>query len=46
MVFNPGKCHYLILGNGSNLDTINLNETKLASSSYEKLLGILIDNDF
>ena len=29
----------------SNSDTINLNGTKLASSSYEKLLGILIDRD-
>ena len=45
MVLNPGKCHYLVLGNRSNSDTINLNGTKLASSSYEKLLGILIDRD-
>ena len=45
MVLNPGKCHYLVLGNRSNSDTINLNGTKLASSSYEKLLGILIDCD-
>ena len=43
MVLNPGKCHYLVLGNRSNSDTINLNGTKLAS--YEKLLGILIDRD-
>ena len=43
MVLNPGKCHYLVLGNISNSDTIDLNGTKLASSSYEKLLGILID---
>ena len=45
MVLNPGKCHYLVLGNRSNSDIINLNGTKLASSSYEKLLGILIDRD-
>ena len=45
LVLNPGKCHYLILGNRSNSDTINLNEAKLASSSYEKLLGTLIDRD-
>ena len=45
MVLNPGKCHCLVLGNRSNSDTINLNGTKLASSSYEKLLGILIDGD-
>ena len=45
MVLNPGKCHYLVLRNRSNSDTINLNGTKLASSSYEKLLGILIDRD-
>ena len=42
---NRGKRHYLVLGNRSNSDTINLNGTKLASSSYEKLLGILIDRD-
>ena len=40
MVLNPGKCHYLVLGNRSNSDTINLNEAKLANSSYEKLFGI------
>ena len=45
MVSNPGKCHYLVLGKRSNSDTINLNGTKLVSSSYEKLLGILIDCD-
>ena len=45
MVLNPGKCNYLVLGNRSNSDTINLNGTKLASKSYEKLLGILIDRD-
>ena len=43
MVLNPGKCHHLVLGNRSNSDTINLNRTKLASSSCEKLRGILID---
>ena len=43
MVLNPGKCHYLLLGNRSNSDTINLNRTRLESSSYEILLGILID---
>ena len=43
MVLNPGKCHYLVLGKRSNSDTINLNGTKLESSSYEKLHGILID---
>ena len=45
MVLKPGKCHYLVLGNRSNSDTINLKGAKLASSSYEKLLGILIDRD-
>ena len=45
MILNPEKFHYLVLGNRSNSDTINLNGTKLASSSYEKLLGILIDRD-
>ena len=45
MDLNSGKCHYLVLGIRSNSDTINLNGTKLASSSYEKRLGILIDPD-
>ena len=45
MVLNPMKCHCLVLGNRSNSDTINLNGTKMASSSYEKLLGILTDRD-
>ena len=45
MVFNPGKCHYLVLGKRSNSDTMNLNGTKLASGGYEKLLGIFIDRD-
>ena len=45
MILNPGKCHYLVLGNRSNSDTINVNGKKLASSSYEKLLGILTDRD-
>ena len=44
-ILYPGKCHYLVPGNRSNSDTINLNGTKLAGSSYEKLLGILIDRD-
>ena len=35
----------MILGNRSNSDTINLNGTKLASSSYEKFQRILIDRD-
>ena len=45
MVLNPGKCHCLVLGKRSNSDTINLNGTKLASSGYEKLLGIFSDRD-
>ena len=45
MVLSPGKCHCLVLRNRSNSDTINLNGMKLASSSYEKLLGILTDRD-
>ena len=45
IVLNPGKCHYLVLGNRSNSDTINVNGKKLASSRYEKLRGILTDRD-
>ena len=35
----------MVQGKRSNSDTINLNGTKLANSSYEKQLGILIDRD-
>ena len=45
MVLSTGKCHYLVLGKRSNSDAINLNGTKLPNSSYEKLLGMLIDRD-
>ena len=45
MILYPGRCYYLVLGNRSNSNTINLNGMKLASSSYEKLLSILIDRD-
>ena len=45
MVLNLGKCHYLVLRKRSNSDTINLNGTKLESSGYGKLLGILTDRD-
>ena len=34
MVLNSRKCHYLVLGNRSNSDTINLDGTKLVSSSH------------
>ena len=45
MVLNLGKCHLLVLEKRWNSDTINLNGTKLASSSYVKLLCVLIDRD-
>ena len=45
MVLSTGKCHYLVLGKRSNSDTINLDGTKLPNSSYEKLVGMLIDRD-
>ena len=44
-VFESWKISLLVLGKRSNSDTINLNGKKLASSGYEKLLGILINQD-
>ena len=43
MVLNPGKCHYILIGNIDQPDKINLNCTEITSSYDEKLLGWLID---
>ena len=41
MVLNPGKCHYMLIGNNDEPDKINLNGTGITNSNNEKLLGAL-----
>ena len=43
MVLNPGKCHYILIGNHDEPDKINLNIRENANNNNEKLLAVLID---
>ena len=43
MVLNPGKCHYIVIGNDDPSHKIILNNNEFASSNEEKLLGIFLD---
>ena len=43
MVLNPGKCHYILIGNHDEPDKINLNIRENANNTNEKLLAVLID---
>ena len=43
MAYNPGKCHYMLIGNHDESNKINLNGTEITSSSNKKLHGVLID---
>ena len=43
MVLNPGKCHYILIGNHDEPDKINLNIRENASNNNEKPLAVLID---
>ena len=43
-VQNPGKCHYIVIGDDDPSHKIILNNNKIASSNEEKLLGILLDS--
>ena len=43
MVLNPGKCHYIVIGDDDPNQKIILNDNEIASSNEEKLLGILSD---
>ena len=45
MVLNPGKCHYMLIGNKSHNDKIVLNAVELKTSNEEKLLGVLTDKN-
>ena len=44
MVLNPGKCHYIVIGDDDPNQKIILNDNEIASSIEEKLLGILLDS--
>ena len=44
MVLNPGKCHYIVIGDDDPSHKIILNNNKIASSNEEKLLGFLLDS--
>ena len=42
MVLNPSKCHYIVIDDDDSSHKITLNDNEIASSSEEKLLGILL----
>ena len=44
MVLNPGKCHYIVIGDDDPSHKIILNNSEIASSNEEKLLGNLLDS--
>ena len=44
MVLNPGKCHYIVIGDDDPSHKIILNNNEIASSNEEKPLGILLDS--
>ena len=44
MVLNPGKCHYIMIGDDDPTQKIILNNNEIAGSNEEKLLGILLDS--
>ena len=44
MVLNPGKCHYIVIGDDDPNQKIILNDNEIARSIEEKLLGILLDS--
>ena len=44
MVLNPGKFHYIVIGDDDPSHKITLNNNEIASSNEEKLLGIFLDS--
>ena len=44
MILNPGKCHYIAIGDDDPKQKIILNNNEIASSNEQKLLGILSDS--
>ena len=43
-VLNPGRCHYITIGDDDPFHKIILNNNQIASSNKGKLLGILLDS--
>ena len=44
MVLNPGKCHYIVIGDDDPSHKIILNNKKIASPNEEKHSGFLLDS--
>ena len=44
MVLNPGKCHYIVIGDDDPSHKIILNNKEIASSNEEKLLDIFLNS--
>ena len=44
MVLNSGKCHYIVIIDDGRSHKVISNNTEIASSNEEKLLGILLDS--
>ena len=44
MILNPGKCHYIVIGdNGPSLKVV-LNDIEITSSNEENVARILLDS--
>ena len=41
-VLNPGKCHYIVIGDDDPSHKIILNNNEIACSNEEKIIGILL----
>ena len=44
MILNPGKCHYIAIGDDDPTHKIIVNNNEIASSNEEKVLGISLDS--
>ena len=44
MVLNPGKCHFMVLGDSNCTYNFTCNGATTESSKEEKVLGITIDD--
>ena len=45
MILNPGKRHYMVLGDHTQIEYIILNAFEIEKSRSEALLGAILDND-
>ena len=43
-LINPGKCHYIVIGDDDPTHKIILNNNEISSSNEEKISGILLDS--